>query len=78
MSLFIKQRLMDVENNLWFPWRRGSIEMTWYIVTDIYTVLCIKWITSKDLLYSTGNSTSILCNDSTGKESTKEWMHVYV
>ena len=53
-------------------------EMTWYIGTDIYTVLCIKWMTSKDLLYSTGNSTSILCNDSMGKESTKEGMNVYV
>ena len=67
MNLFIKQRLMDVENNLWFPWRKGSIEMNWYIVTDIYTLLCIKWITSKDLLYSTGNSTSILCNEFHGK-----------
>ena len=23
---------------------------------DMYTLLCLKWITSQDLLYSTGNS----------------------
>ena len=23
---------------------------------DMYTLLCLKWITNKDLLYSTGNS----------------------
>ena len=25
--------------------------------TELYTVLYLKWITNKDLLYSTGNST---------------------
>ena len=59
---------MDVEDNLWFPWRKGSIEMNWYIVSDIYTLLWIKWITSKDLLYSIRNSTSILCNEVHGKK----------
>ena len=23
---------------------------------DMYTLLCLKWITNKDLIYSTGNS----------------------
>ena len=57
MNSFIKQRLMDVENNLWFPWRKGSIDMNWYIVTDIYTLLCIKWITSENL--GEGNGTPL-------------------
>ena len=35
--------------------RRGR--MNWEIGIDIYTLLCIKEITSENLLYSTGNST---------------------
>ena len=43
--------------------RRGGIN--WEIGIDIYTLLYIRQITDKDLLYSTGNST--LCNDLHGK-----------
>ena len=31
--------------------------MNWEIGTDIYTIVCIKQITNKNLLYTTGNST---------------------
>ena len=40
--------------------------MNWEIGIDIYTLLCIKQITNKDLLYSTGNS--VLCGGLNGKE----------
>ena len=40
--------------------------MNWEIGIDIYTLLCIKQITSEDLLYSTGNS--VPCDDLNGKE----------
>ena len=33
--------------------RRG---MDWEFGIDMYTLLYLKWITNKDLLYSTGNS----------------------
>ena len=33
---------------------------------DIYTLLCIKYITDESILYSTGNS--VLCSDLNGKE----------
>ena len=35
----------------------GGGGMNWEIGIDIYTLICIKWITNKNLLYSTGNST---------------------
>ena len=36
---------------------KGEGEINWEIGTDIYTLLYIKYITDKDLLYSSGNST---------------------
>ena len=45
---------------------------------DIYTLLYIKLITNKDLLYSTGNSTQYSVMAYMGKESKKEWIYVYV
>ena len=35
---------------------KGGGGMNWEIGIDIYTLLYIKQITNKDLLYSTGNS----------------------
>ena len=29
----------------------GGGVMNWEIATDIYTLICIKWITNKNLLY---------------------------
>ena len=37
----------------------GGGVMNWEIGIDMYTLICIKWITNKNLLYSTGNSTSL-------------------
>ena len=46
---------------------------------DTYTLLCLKQITNKDLLYSTGNSTQYFAMAYMGKESKKEWIiYVYV
>ena len=56
--------------------REGGIN--WEIGTDIYTLLYIKQITNKDLLYSTGNSTQYSVMAYMGKESKKEWIYVYV
>ena len=43
-----------------------------------YTLLYIKQITNKDLLYSTGSSTQYYVITYTGKESKKERIYVYV
>ena len=56
--------------------RGGGIN--WEIGIDIYTLLYIKQITNKDLLYSTGNSTQYSVMAYMGKESKKEWIYVYV
>ena len=52
--------------------------MNWEIGIDIYTLLCVKQITNKNLLYSTGNSTQFSVPN--GKEIKKMWgdIHVYI
>ena len=45
---------------------------------DMYTLLCLKWITNKDLLYSTGNSAQCHVAAWMGRESGGEWIHVYI
>ena len=44
----------------------------------MYTLLYFKWITNKDLLYSTGNSTQRYMAVWMGGESGGEGIHVYV
>ena len=45
---------------------------------DMYTLLYLKWITNKDLLYSTGNS--VQCYEAAwmGEEFRGERIHVYI
>ena len=45
---------------------------------DMYTLLCLKWITNKDLLYSTGNSAQCDVSAWMGEGFGGEWIHVYV
>ena len=45
---------------------------------DRYTVLYLKWITNKDLLYSTGKSVQCHLAAWVGGEFGREWMYVYV
>ena len=45
---------------------------------NMYTLLYFKWITNKDLLYSTGNSAQCYVAAWMGGESGGEWIHVYV
>ena len=52
-----KKRLTDLEYGLMFVWGKdegGKIIRDFGM--DRYTLLYLKWITSKDLLCSTGNS----------------------
>ena len=44
----------------------------------MYTLLCLKWITSKDLLYSTWNSAQCCLPVWMGGRFQGEWMHIYV
>ena len=74
-----RNRVTDVEDKLMVTkeGRRGG-GTNWEIGIDIYTLLCIKQITNKNLLYSTGNSTQYSVITYTGKESEKEWIYVYI
>ena len=45
---------------------------------DMYTLLFLKWITNKDLLYSTGNSAQCYVAAWVGGEFGGEWIHVCV
>ena len=51
-----RNRDTDVENKLLVTKVGGNVE-NWEIGVDIYTLLCMKQITNKHLLYSTGTST---------------------
>ena len=44
----------------------------------MYTLLYLKWITDKDLLYSTWNSAQCYVAAWMGGEFGAEWIHVYV
>ena len=44
----------------------------------MYTLLYLKWVTNKDLLYSTGNSAQCYVAAWMGGEFREEWIHVYV
>ena len=46
--------------------------------SHMYTLLCLKWITNKDLLYSTGNSAQRYMAAWMGGQSGGEWIRVYV
>ena len=56
MNLFTKQRVTDAEDKLMVTRRERGGGIIWKIRIDIYTLLYIKQITSKGLLYSTRNS----------------------
>ena len=45
---------------------------------DMYTLLYLKWITDKDLLYSTGNSVQCYVATWMGGEFGGEWIHVCI
>ena len=80
MNLFTKQkqnhRCRKKTSGYWVGGEAGGINCE--IGIDIYTLLYIKYITNKNLLYSTGNSTQYSVMTYMGIESKKEWIYVYV
>ena len=63
--------------NLWLlGGRRGGRDREFGM--DMYTLLYLKWITNKDLSYSTGNSVQCDVAAWMGGEFRGEWIHVYV
>ena len=56
----------------------GAQEVPIEFGIDMYTMLYLKRITNKDILYSTGNSAQCYVAAWMGGESGEEWIHVYV
>ena len=79
MNLFIQTGVESQiqKTNLWLPEDAGR-RINWEIGTDIYTLLYIKQITNKDLLYSRGNSTQYSVMTFMGKESKKVVIGIYM
>ena len=79
MNLFTKQKQADLEIKLMITkvqtWEEVLNQEIWI---NLYTLLYVKQITNKNLLYSTGNSTQYSVIIYMGKESEKEWIHIYV
>ena len=44
----------------------------------MYTLLYLKWITNKDLLYSTGDCAQCYVAVWMGGEFAEEWIHAYI
>jgi len=66
--------------NLWFwagGWGEGEGIVRQFGM-DLYTLLYLKWITNKDLPYSTRNSAPCLVAAWMGGEFGGEWIHVCV
>ena len=66
------------KTNLWLPKAKGWGGINQEFGINIYTLLYIKQIINRDLLYSTGKSTQYFVITYMGKESEKEWIYVYV
>ena len=60
--------------NLWLP-GEGTVKESGMVM---YTLLCLKWKTKKDVLYGTGNSAQCYVAAWMEGEFRGEWMHVYV
>ena len=79
MNLLTKgNRITDVENKPVVNKEELGERINEETGIDIYALLHIKQITTKDLLYSTGNSTQYPVTVYLGKESKKEWLCGYV
>ena len=78
MNLQNTKRLTDLENELMVVSREGRGEgIARKFGLDLYTLLYLKWITPKDLLYSTGNCGQCYVAAWMGGEFGGEWIHVY-
>ena len=71
MNLFTKQKKTDLENEPMITGEKVWGEIDWEFGIDMYTLLYLKQMTNKDLLYSTGNSAQYSVITQMGKEFEK-------
>ena len=80
MNLLTKQTDSQTQRkNLWLPWGRriGGTDSQGVWAGHVHTA-DLKWITNKDLLYSTWNSAQCYVAAWMGGDFGGEWIHVYV
>ena len=77
---FYERETNSQRKNLWLPWGKneGKREIVKEFGINMYTLLYLKWITNKFLLYSTGNSAKCYVAAWMGGEFGGEWIRVYV
>ena len=75
MNLQNRRRLTDLEKVTYGCQGEGTVRE---FGTDMYTLLYFKWITNKDLLYSTWNSAQCYVAAWIGGVFGGEWIHGYV
>ena len=79
LKVLFSNRLTDLENELMITrWGRMEEGIVRGCGLDMYTLLYLKWITNKVVLYSTGNSAQCYVAACMGGEFGGEWIHVYI
>ena len=78
MNSFTKQKKTQTQRMNLRLQRRKDWGIDREFGMDMYTLLYLKQITNKDLLYSTGNSAQCYVAAWMGGELGGEWMHVFV
>ena len=80
MNVFTKQKQTHRHRKQTYGHQRGKVGGGINLEFGInrYTLLYIKQIINKDLLYNIGNSTQYSIKTYMGKESKKEWIYVCV
>ena len=74
-----RKRFIDLEKKAYGCQREGYREgIAREFGTGMYTPLYLKWMTDKDLLYRTRNSSQCFVAVWMGGELRGEWIHVYV
>ena len=77
MNLFTRQKQTHRHRKQTYNYQRGKEwgKINQEFGINRYTLLYIKKINNKDLLYNTGNSIQYLVITYNGKESEKEYIH---
>ena len=82
MNFFTKQKQTHRPRKQMYGYQRGQQgreeAINQEFGNNMYTLLYIKQITNKDLLYSTGNYIKYPIITYNGKESKKEHIHIYI
>ena len=81
MNLFTKQKQTHRFRKQTYSYQRGKRwkgGINQEVGIDIYTILYIKQVTNKNLMYSTRNSAQYTVLTYMGKESKKEWIQEHI